>query len=123
MQFNEVKEEIKRIGFKNMDTDSDNLFEAIVVKDKIGTIRSKLEGFFGSPAWPSPKTKLSLQMEKLIRQYGGIMQGQTLYMENKDKEVVFAMLWPWKDGEHTTLKLIQNSLGQDSNTGLNEISY
>lgn len=123
MRFNEVKEEIKRVGFKDTDTDSDNLFEGIVVKDKIGTITRKLEGFFGSPAWPSPKTKLSLQMEKLIRQYGGIMQGQTLYVDNKDKEVVFAMLWPWKDGEHTTLKLIQNSLDQDSNTGLNEISY
>ncbi|MGE5308262.1 MAG: hypothetical protein ACM3OC_04190 [Deltaproteobacteria bacterium] len=123
MRFNEVKEEIKRVGFKDMDIDSDNLFEGILKKEKITTVTRTLENFFGQPAWPS-KNKLSMQMEKLIAQYGGIMQGQTLYLDSKDrKEVVFCMLWPWKDGEHTTVKLIQNSLEPEVNTGLNEVSY
>jgi hypothetical protein len=122
MHFNEVKEEIKRIGFKNLDTDCDNLFEGIVQKEKVDKVTRKLEDLFGAPAWPS-KNRLSLQMEKLIKQYGGIMQGQTLYCTSKDNEVVAAMLWPWKDGKHTTVKILQNTLEQSANTGLNEISY
>lgn len=122
MEFNQVKEAIKRIGFKDMDTDSDNLFEGIIRKDKVGPVTSKLDDLFGAPAWPS-KNRLSLQMEQIIKQYGGIMQGQTLYVNSRKNEVVFCMLWPWKDGEHTTVKLIQNSLESSSNTGLNEVSY
>jgi hypothetical protein len=122
MQFNQVKEEIKRVGFKNTDTDCDNLFEGIVQRAKVEKMTRKLEDIFGAPIWPS-KNRLSFQMEKLIKQYGGIMQGQTLYLTSKNNEVVFAMLWPWKDGEHTTVKLIQNTLEPAVNTGLNEISY
>jgi hypothetical protein len=122
MHFNEVKEEIKRVGLKDTDTDCDNLFEGIIRKEKVGSMTRKLEDFFGAPAWPS-KNRLSFQMEKLIKQYGGIMQGQTLYLSSKDNQVVFAMVWPWKDGEHTTIKLIQNTVEPLANTGLNEISY
>jgi hypothetical protein len=122
MHFNQVKEEIKRVGFKDTDTDCDNLFEGIVQRTKVEKMTRKLEDIFGAPAWPS-KNRLSFQMETLIKQYGGIMQGQTLYLTSKDNEVVFAMLWPWKDGEHTTVKLIQNTLEPSVNTGLNEISY
>lgn len=122
MEFSDVKAEIKRIGFKDTDTDCDNLFEGIIGKEKVGRVTRKLEDFFGEPAWPS-KNRLSLQMEKLIKQYGGIMQGQTLYLTSKESEVVFAMVWPWKDGEHTTVKLIQNTLERPTNTGLNEVSY
>lgn len=122
MRFRQIKEEIKRVGLKDTDTDCDNLFEGIVRKEKVGKVTRKLEDFFGEPAWPS-KSRLSLQMENLIKQYGGIMQGQTLYLSSKQNEVVFAMLWPWKDGEHTTVKIIQNTLEPSTNTGLNEVSY
>ena len=120
MEFSRVKEEIKRIGFTETDADSDNLFEGTVLKDKVGTVLSTLQGFFGEPAWPS-KNRLTLRMEKLIKQYGGIMAGQTLFLENQENEVLFAMLWPWKDGKHTTVKIIQNSLEPLANTGLNDI--
>jgi hypothetical protein len=120
MEFTLVKEEIKRIGFKETDADSDNLFEGTVLKDQVDTVMRTLNGFFGEPAWPS-KNRLSLRMEKLLKQYGGIMAGQTLYLDSSKDEVLFAMLWPWKDGQHTTVKIIQNSLEPLSNTGLNDI--
>lgn len=122
MQFNEVKEEIKRVGFKDTDTDCDNLFEGIIHTNKVDRVNQKLQDLFGQPAWPS-KNRLSLKMENLIKQYGGIMQGQTLYLNNMKNEVVFAMIWPWKDGVHTTVKLIQNTMEPDTNTGLNDVSY
>jgi hypothetical protein len=42
----------------------------------------------------------------LTEGYGGIYQNQTLFKKAFDAGAVIAMLWPWQDGEHTTLKLI-----------------
>jgi len=41
----------------------------------------------------------------MIEEFGGIRPGQTLYFWNEGKDAVFAMLWPWQDGYHTTVKI------------------
>jgi len=59
----------------------------------------------GLPAYPS-NDRLSPQIEKTIKEFGGVMSGQTLYFWSQGKDTVFAMLWPWEDGYRTTVKII-----------------
>jgi len=38
--------------------------------------------------------------------FGGIHDGQTLFQKKFDEGMVIAMLWPWGDQMHTTIKII-----------------
>lgn len=106
MQFNALKEQVKSIGFDELRTERDNYFEAVIVKSKLRNLIKTLKNFFGGSVWPS-RNRLSLEIEGAIKDYGGIMDGQTLYFYNQDHNTIFAMLWPWQDGEHTTVKIVQ----------------
>jgi hypothetical protein len=104
MEFNEIKKEVKDVGFETLRTDSDNFFEAVVIKEELDKLNERLKNFFGEPAWPS-KDKLSLSAQETIKGFGGIMPGQTLYFKSEGRDSTFAMLWPWQDGRHTTIKI------------------
>ena len=106
MLFNEVKEEVKKVSFDTLRLDCDNLLEAVVVKEELNKLTASLRKFFGEPAWPS-KNRMTLEMRKTLDSYGGIMAGQTLFYWTKGPETMLAMLWPWQDGTHTTLKLVK----------------
>ncbi|MFA6349721.1 MAG: hypothetical protein WCY12_02175 [Candidatus Omnitrophota bacterium] len=106
MVFSQIKEEVKKVPFDALRMDCDNLLEAVLIKEELGKLTVSLEKFFGEPAWPS-KNRLTLQMRKTLDSYGGIMSGQTLYYWTKGAETLLAMLWPWQDGSHTTLKLVK----------------
>ncbi|RJP27198.1 MAG: hypothetical protein C4533_08300 [Candidatus Omnitrophota bacterium] len=106
MEFNEIRKELEGVDFDTLRTDCDNYFEAVILKEELEKLRTRLEKTFGSPAWPS-KEKLSMQVRQTIDSFGGIMSGQTLYYNTDGKDAIFAMLWPWQDGQHTTVKIIQ----------------
>jgi hypothetical protein len=106
MQFSQVKEEVKLIPFEATRTDSDNYFEAVIVKTEVANLNERLKKFLGDPAWPS-KNRLTFQAQEAVRGFGGIMPGQTLYFKSEGEDTIFAMLWPWQDGVRTTLKIIQ----------------
>ena len=106
MPFEQLRSELKGVNFDTLRLDCDNRFEAVIVKDELQKLVSRLELFFGSPAWPS-QNRLSFQARQLIEGFGGIMQGQTLYLRDAGKDTVFAMLWPWQDGLHTTVKVVK----------------
>ncbi|MBM3244577.1 MAG: hypothetical protein FJZ15_02130 [Candidatus Omnitrophica bacterium] len=106
MQFTDLKKEIKRVDFDTLRLDCDNHFEAVILKNELDKLTVRLEKFFGSPAWPSKNT-LSFEVQKIVDGYGGIMPGQILYFWGKGSESVFAMLWPWQDGQRTTVKIIK----------------
>jgi len=104
MEFNQIKKEVKDLGCETLRTDSDNFFEAVVIKEELAKLNERLKNFFGEPAWPS-KDKLSLSAQETIKGFGGIMPGQTLYFKSEGKDSTFAMLWPWQDGKRTTIKI------------------
>lgn len=106
MQFTELIKELKEIKFEELRKDSENFFEAVVIKQDLMKLTKILEKFFGIPAWPS-KDKISSQVQDTIKDFGGIMPNQTLYFSGGNEGVAFAMLWPWQDGIHTTIKIIQ----------------
>ncbi|MDD2679298.1 MAG: hypothetical protein PHO03_00645 [Candidatus Omnitrophica bacterium] len=106
MEFKEIKKEVKDLGCETLRTDSDNFFEAVVIKEELAKLHERLKNFFGEPAFPS-KEKLSFQAQETIKGFGGIMPGQTLYFKNEGRDSTFAMIWPWQDGRHTTIKIIR----------------
>jgi hypothetical protein len=104
MNFSQLKTEIKNVAFETVRTDAEDYFEAVITKEKLTELSFTLEKGFGVPAWPS-KNRLAAQIQKAIAEFGGIRDGQTLYFGNEDKYSLFAMLWPWQDAEHITLKI------------------
>lgn len=104
MEFNKIKAEVKKIEMDIMRIDNDTYFEAVVGHTRLEDIIRVLESIFGAPAWPSTN-KLLKDIERLIKNVGGLREGQTLYFLNKDGYSAFAMLWPWQDGERITIKI------------------
>ncbi|MFH1269493.1 MAG: hypothetical protein ABIH75_00350 [Candidatus Omnitrophota bacterium] len=104
MQFDEIRKGIGHVAFDNLRADNDNYFEAVVANGELGELTGCLEKLFGSPAWPSGKPLLS-EAQKIIKDFGGIREGQTFYFRNEGRDSAFAMLWPWQDMKHTTVKI------------------
>ncbi|MFA5361905.1 MAG: hypothetical protein WC335_01490 [Candidatus Omnitrophota bacterium] len=104
MDFNVLKDELKIFAFDALRKDENVYFEAVILKSELIKMIAVLEKFFGPPVWKSPKEKLTAEMNESIREFGGIVAGQTLYFLSDGKSKIFAMLWPWQDHEHITLK-------------------
>ena len=104
MDFSEVKKEVKDINFDMLRMDKDDYFEAVVVKEELEKLQERLKKFFIEPISPS-KDRLSFQMQVAVKDFGSIRNEQTLYFWNEGQDTIFAMLWPWQDGSHTTLKM------------------
>lgn len=105
MQFKELKARVESINFNELRENSDDYFEAVVSTIELPKLNTILKDFFGLPVWPS-KQELSLYIKKVIKESGGIGPGQTLYLYSQGNNTIFAMLWPWQDKQHTTIKIV-----------------
>ena len=106
MDFERITSAIKEIQCEGVRCDDAIHLEVVIVKEELTKLIACLEGFFGSPVFPS-KNKLSSKILQDIKDFGGIMAGQTLYYWSEADTTIFAMLSPWQDAEHITLKLIK----------------
>lgn len=104
MQFSEIRKELKNISFITVREESKDYFEAVIEKGQLVNLALMLEKFLGPRIWPSG-SKLSDEIEISIREYGGVIAGQELYFYRQNNEIVFAMLWPWSNGTHVTVKI------------------
>ena len=104
MEFDKIKAQVMTIEPDTMRINNEKYFEAVITIARLGGLIHVLEDIFGAPAWPS-NNKLSKDMEKLVKDAGGLRRGQTLYFLNKEEGSIFAMLWPWQDGERITIKI------------------
>ena|SRR3989338_3534585 len=104
MEFDKIKAELKSVDFDTTRTDKDDYFEAVVKTEALTSLTGALGKIFGPPAWPS-SNKLSKEADKIIKNFGGIRKGQTLYLSCENSFIIFAMLWPWQDGERVTIKM------------------
>ena len=57
------------------------------------------------PAVKPPGKKPTRDDLRLTKDYGSIAANQTLFKKEFDDGSVIAMLWPWGDEVHTTLKI------------------
>ena len=108
MDFNCLKRDIKRLSFEALRNDYNNLFEAVVGQQDFDKLNLQLKSRMGEPVFPS-KNRLPHKVQETVNGLGGIMPGQTLYYKTIGTDSILAMLWPWKDGQRTTLKIIQQN--------------
>jgi hypothetical protein len=106
MEFNELKAEIRKIELDVTRIDEDNYFEIVVKKPHVEDMIRLLDSVLGPPAWPS-RGKISGKIEKAVKNSGGLRRGQTLYNLDAGNFSIFVMLWPWQDGERTTIKMVK----------------
>lgn len=105
MEFDAVRQDLKSLSFETLRTDCDNFFEGVIIRDQLDKLNLQLKNLLGEPVYPS-KNRLAFKVKETVDCLGGIMPGQTLYYKNLGEDGIFAMLWPWKDGQRTTVKII-----------------
>lgn len=104
--FVKLVEDVRKIKFSEKRTDASDFFEAVVDKTGLNELEGVLEKYFGSALKPTGKAP-SKEAMKHTAPWGGIRPNQTLYYATEDDgKVHLALLWPWDDGCHVTLKLI-----------------
>ena len=109
MNFSVIRKDMKMFSFEVLRTDCDNFFEGVIVGQEVDKLNGQLKNLFGEPVYPS-KERLAHKVRKTVDGLGGLMPGQTLYYKDSGSDSIIAMLWPWKDGQRTTVKIIQQAI-------------
>lgn len=104
MKFEEIMDEVKSIEFDTVRVKDRYYFEAVILRDKLPMLTERLEKLLGKQLCP-PRRKLAPDVEKVVGAFGGVMGDQTLYFLKGKDYSYFAMLWPWSDDCHITVKL------------------
>ena len=105
MEFDAIRKDLKALSFESLRTDCDNFFEGVIIQQELDKLNLQLKNFLGEPVYPS-KNRLAFKVKETVDSFGGVMPGQTLYYKNLGKDGIFALLWPWKDGLRTTVKVV-----------------
>ncbi len=84
---------------------ADSYAEIVVNSGEIMKWHELFTGVFG-PASSPAGVDASPEDMQLTREFGGISEEQTLYKKDFGSGYVIAMLWPWQNGEHITIKVI-----------------
>jgi hypothetical protein len=106
MDFNAIRKDMKMFSFESLRTDCDNFFEGVIIQQELDKLNGQLKNLLGDPVYPSEE-KLPHKIRQSVDGFGGIMPGQTLYYKDLGADTILAMLWPWKDGQRITVKIIQ----------------
>jgi len=106
MDFKAIRQDMKKFNFETLRMDCDNFFEGVIVSQELAKLHGQLKSSLGDPVYPPPN-RLAHKVRQAVDDLGGVMPGQTLYYKDLGLEGILAMLWPWKDGQRTTVKIIQ----------------
>ena len=108
MNYNEFLEQIKELRFEELREDKPEYMEFVIGTNHLNRLSSILESYYGV-ACASPEKKPSRQAKKYADPYGGIKKGQTVYYLDKGEIFHCALLWPWGNGEATTVKIFRRN--------------
>ncbi|MCX5694403.1 MAG: hypothetical protein NT014_04665 [Candidatus Omnitrophica bacterium] len=106
MDFNLIRKDMNSFSFETLRTDCDNFFEGVIIQQELDKLNGRLKNLLGEPVYPS-QNRLAHKVSQTVDGFGGVMPGQTLYYKDLGSDGILAMLWPWKDGQRTTVKIIQ----------------
>jgi len=83
---------------------TDNYCELVFYTKDLDRWNNLLTDIFGQALKPEGAEPTGLDQD-LAEEYGGIYANQTLFKKEFGDSVVIAMLWPWQDHLHTTVKI------------------
>ncbi len=111
LSFSELVKAMKKLPFDEIRKEQEGYFEIVVVVTDLPLVYPLLEGFYGSQFKP-PGVAASSKAKKVAQNYGGIQTQQTLYYVNRNDVSDCAMIWPWNDNKHATIKMARGRAGE-----------
>jgi hypothetical protein len=103
-----LKEILDRCGLLEVEErrhEDEAYIELVVYNKDIDEWHKILSEALGPPAKPAGKSPPK-DLVRLTREYGGILNDQTLFVREFDDVTVMIMFWPWGNGKYTTMKMI-----------------
>ncbi len=104
MTLREIIERCRMLGVDEERCKSDEYSELVFYKKDIDQWYKIFADVLGPAVKPAEK-KTKREHLHLTKDYGGIWAGQTLFRKAFKDVTVIAMIWPWEDGIHATLKM------------------
>lgn len=104
MRLKEIVEKCSKLGVDEQRCVSDEYAELVFFNKEIEQWHKILIDALG-PAIKPPGAQPTEEDLRLTKDYGGIHDNQTLFKKEFDDSIAIAMLWPWQDETHTTLKI------------------
>jgi hypothetical protein len=104
--FDELLCAVRKIDCEESREQTDCYCEIVVATAHLPAVISLLQSYFGVPLKPQGQ-KPSAEANTYAEPYGGIYDGQTLYLKKQGAGPELALLWPWGSGASTTVKLIR----------------
>ena len=101
---NEIIEKGSRLKVYEERCISDDYDEIVIYNKEMNEWHHIFKDFFGEPVKPVG-AKPTADDLGITKAYGGIFNNQTLFKKECDDVLVIAMLWPWQNNVHTTLKI------------------
>ncbi len=106
MNLNELKSLFKGLTISEDRVDEESYKEMVFLFSDLEKWNKVLTSALNPPVKPVGM-KPDKEHVKATEEYGAIRENQTLYKKDFAGQVIIAMLWPWSDGAHITLKLAQ----------------
>ena len=109
MRLKEIIEKSAGLDIYEQRSVGDEYVEFVVYNKEIDKWKEILVDILGPALKPAGAKPTEADLN-LTKDYGGIFENQTLFKKEFDGAIVLAMLGPWQDKTHTTLKaaLIKN---------------
>ena len=111
MTFIELVKLLKKLPFDEIRKEYEGYFEFVVGNQHLPLIFSHFEDYYGLPFKPAGMAPNS-KAQNLTKNFGGIQTQQTLYYSQREEHLDCAMVWPWGDGKHVTVKMAQGKIGE-----------
>lgn len=102
---------LKKLPFDEIRKEYQGYFEFVIKVDALGSVYPLFAEFYGTPFKPAGMAP-SPKAQQITKNYGGIQAQQTLYYVNREGLSDCAMIWPWNDGKHATIKMAQGKIGE-----------
>ncbi len=104
MTIQSLRQKLNRLEIFEQRRQEDDYQEFVVFNWQSSDLAEVLSSELG-PAVKPAGMKPSRDFQNLTKKFGGIFDNQTLFKKESGSAVILAMLWPWSDNEHTTLKI------------------
>ncbi len=107
--FSKLADSLKKAPKVEIRKETDGYLELVIAVNDLPKIYPALDEFFGPPFKPAG-VEPSKEAAHHSAKYGGIQQQQTLFYAEHKGLSTCAMLWPWQDKEHVTVKVAQGEI-------------
>ena len=105
MEIKEIKERYNKLNIFENRGSSEVGDERVFYNQDLDKWNNILTDIFGPPIKP-PGVRPNKEHLDITIDHGGILQDQTLFKKDLNEAILIAMLWPWQDKIHTTLKTV-----------------